>query len=150
MSAAPVVQEMRVIPVAGALRPAAGAYDIVFDTPPGARPGAFTFRLWIGDHVPPFIRLLGRPTHGKPLRLAITDAGSGVDPSTLAASIDGRRRPIRYSLRTHRAKIALGRLRRGRHALVVVASDFQESKNTEDVAGVLPNTRRFRATIVVR
>jgi hypothetical protein len=33
---------------------------------------------------------------------------------------------------------------------VVVASDFQEAKNMEDVAGVLPNTRRYQVTIVVR
>ena len=84
------------------------------------------------------------------IRLAITDAGSGVDPSTLAATVDGRRRTIRYSLRTHRATVGIAGLRRGAHSLVVVASDFQEAKNMEDVAGVLPNTRRYQVTIVVR
>ncbi len=140
----------RVIPVAGAVRPIAGSYDIVFDTPAGARPGAFTFRLWIGDRAPPNIRLVSRPVQGQPLRLAITDAGSGVDPSTLAATVDARRRTIRYSLRTHRATVGIAGLRRGAHSLVVVASDFQEAKNMEDVAGVLPNTRRYQVTIVVR
>ena len=140
----------RVIPVAGAVRPIPGSYDIVFDTPAGAKPGAFTFRLWIGDRAPPNIRLVSLPVQGQPLRLAITDAGSGVDPSTLLATVDGSRRTIRYSLRTHRATVGITGLRRGTHSLVVVASDFQETKNMEDVAGVLPNTRRYEAAIVVR
>jgi subtilisin family serine protease len=140
----------RVIPVAGAVRPIAGSYDIVFDTPAGARPGAFTFRLWIGDRAPPNIRIVSRPVQGQPLRLAITDAGSGVDPSTLVATIDGRRRTLHYSLRTHHATVGIAGLRRGAHSLVVVASDFQETKNMEDVAGVLPNTRRYQVTVVVR
>ena len=113
------------------------------------RPGAFTFRLWISDRTPPNIRLVSRPVQGQALRLAITDAGSGVDPSTLAATVDGRRRTIRYSQRTHRATVGIAGLRRGAHSLVVIASDFQEAKNMEDVAGVLPNTRRFQARVVV-
>ena len=139
----------RVIPVAGALNPTPGSYDIVFDTPLGASPGRFTFRLWIGDRTAPSIRLLGRPRRGRPLRLAITDAGSGVDPSSLAAAIDGLARRLRYSAPTHRATIALGSLRRGRHTLVVIAADFQETKNTEDVPGELPNTRRFQTTFTL-
>jgi hypothetical protein len=140
----------RVVPVAGAVRPAAGVYDIVFDTPAGAKPGPFTFRLWIGDRVPPSIRIVSRPVEGQRLRLAITDAGAGVDPSTLMATIDGHARTIRYSPQTHRATVGIAGLSRGAHTLVVVAADFQETKNMEDVAGVLPNTRRFQATIVVR
>jgi subtilisin family serine protease len=140
----------RVIPVAGAVRPVAGTYDIVFDTPPRARPGPFSFRVWIGDRTPPTIRIVSRPVAGRPLHLAITDAGAGVDPSTLLATIDGGRRRLVYSSRTHRATVGIAGLTRGTHTLVVVASDFQETKNMEDVAGVLPNTRRFEARVVVR
>ena len=45
------------VPVAGAIMPAAGSYDIVFDTPADGQPGAFTFRLWIGDTTPPALQL---------------------------------------------------------------------------------------------
>ena len=38
--------------------PNPGMYDFVFDTPTGAKPGAFEFRFWINDTSPPSIRLL--------------------------------------------------------------------------------------------
>ena len=41
------------VPVSGAIMPAAGSYDVVFDTPTGGEPGAFTFRFWIADTTPP-------------------------------------------------------------------------------------------------
>jgi hypothetical protein len=50
-------------------------------------------------------------------------------------------------LRSGRAVIASGTLARGNHKVVLVASDFQESKNMEDVARILPNTRTFTATL---
>ena len=34
---------------AGTILPAAGAYDVVFDSPSAARAGAFTFRYWVND-----------------------------------------------------------------------------------------------------
>jgi hypothetical protein len=33
---------------------------------------------------------------------------------------------------------------------VLSAADYQETKNTEDVAKILPNTAALRATVVVR
>src|SRR4029077_9326614 len=79
--------------VAGAILPSAGQYDLVFDTPSGARPGSFMFRFWVDDVTAPTIRLLAaRVRSGQPLRLAVADTGAGVDPSSVRASIDGRDR----------------------------------------------------------
>ena len=50
----------RAEPVVGAVLPAPGVYDIVFDTRSGARPGKFTFRFWIGDTTPPSVRLIAK------------------------------------------------------------------------------------------
>ena len=41
-------------------------------------------------------------------------------------------------------------LRRGRHTLRLLVSDYQESKNMENVHRILPNTRRLNTTFVVR
>jgi hypothetical protein len=46
--------------------------------------------------------------------------------------------------------VPLQSLSRGRHRLVVRASDFQETRNMEDVPRILPNTRELRTTFVVR
>jgi hypothetical protein len=47
-------------------------------------------------------------------------------------------------------RIPLDGVRRGRHALRVQLSDYQESRNMENVARILPNTRVLQTTIVVR
>ena len=39
---------------------------------------------------------------------------------------------------------------KGRHTIVVHASDYQEAKNMENVAPILPNTATLRATVTVR
>jgi hypothetical protein len=41
-------------------------------------------------------------------------------------------------------------LRPGKHAVLVRASDYQETKNMEDVGPVLPNTRLLRTTVTLR
>ena len=38
----------------------------------------------------------------------------------------------------------------GTHRLVVSVADFQETKNSESVVGILPNTTVFRRTFRVR
>jgi hypothetical protein len=130
--------------VAGVVLPAPGAYDIVFDTPSDARSGAFRFRFWRGDVQPPLVRVLG--VRNQFLELAVSDGGSGVDPQSLQAQIDGRFTSASYA--PGRASLALAGLARGRHTLTFTVSDYQETKNMENVARILPNTRTVRTTFV--
>jgi len=128
--------------VAGAIRPDRGAYDIVFDTPSRRAAGKFAFRFWVGDTKPPRLRLLTRSVRsGGFLVVRVSDAGSGVDPASIHATLDGRDAVVRY--RRGRATIStsvLGR-RHGAHRLVLRASDYQEAKNMENTGPILPNTR---------
>lgn len=138
--------------VAGALRPAAGVYDIVFDSPGADSAGTFRFRFWINDQTPPTIRVVSRTVSpGRGVVVSITDAGAGVNPTLLRATIDGDFATIRYSRATGRAVVVASEpLARGRHQLVFRASDYQETKNNENVLRILPNTRRFTAAFTVR
>ena len=94
------------------------------------------------------IRVLGHKDRiGRPIRVAVRDSGSGVDPHSLEAKVGGRRVRIRYAggvllLRTRG-------LRPGRHAVMVRASDYQETKNMEDVGPVLPNTRVLHTKVTL-
>jgi subtilisin family serine protease len=133
-------------PVVGAVLPDPGDYDFVFDTTSEAASGPFSFRFWVNDVTPPSVRVLG--VRGGSLLVKVTDAGSGVDPRSLSATVDGVRRRVRWS--PGRARVPVGALAPGRHRLVFVASDYQEAKNMEDVGPILPNTRRLRTTFRVR
>jgi subtilisin family serine protease len=141
-------------PVAGAIRPVPGSYDVVFETPvavtpSGAGPGAYTFRYWVNDVTPPSVRLLTRTVkRGSSLRLAVTDAGSGVDPQSLVATVDGKSSSVTFT--GGRATVTLTGVAAGRHRVVVTAGDYQELKNMENVPQILPNTRTFAATFTVR
>jgi subtilisin family serine protease len=136
-------------PVAGAVRPGAGSYDVVFDTPAaGTGSGRFTFRFWMNDVTPPLVRLLTPTPAGSTLRLAVTDAGAGVDPRSLVARIDGKTVGVAYS--DGRARIGLGAIAPGRHRLLLQVADYQELKNMENVPQILPNTRTFAVTFRVR
>jgi subtilisin family serine protease len=133
----------------GAILPAPGAYDVVFDSPSAARAGAFTFRYWVGDTKPPALRLRTRTVRrGQPVVVAASDAGSGVDPRSIVARIDGREPGAR--LQKGRILVRTAGLRRGRHTLVLQVSDYQESRNMENVGPILGNTRILRARFVVR
>jgi subtilisin family serine protease len=136
----------RSVPVVGAVLPGRGTYDFVFDTASAAQAGRFTFRFWINDVLPPTVKLVGYKRGA--VTLTITDAGSGVDPASLSATVDGQRHDI--TLRGAKATIASGPLGRGNHRVAVTASDFQESKNMEDVLRILPNTRVFTGTLKAR
>jgi subtilase family protein len=136
-------------PVAGAIRPSPGTYDIVFDTPSRARAGRFTFRFWISDTTPPSVRLLARRVRGS-LTLAVSDRGSGIDPALLSVRVDGQARRGTYDPTRGRVTVPLRGLRPGRHRLVASVSDYQEAKNFENVSRILPNTRVLRTTFVVR
>jgi subtilisin family serine protease len=136
-------------PVVSAFRPAPGAYDLVFDTASRRVAGPFTFRYWVNDTAPPSARLLtGAVRSGAPLRLIVRDGGSGVDPTSMLARVDGHFRRILY--RGARVEVLTGRLAPGRHTLVFTVSDYQETKNTEDAQKTLPNTRRLVARFAVR
>jgi subtilisin family serine protease len=138
----------RLSPAVGAVRPDRGAYDVVFDTPSRRAAGKFTFRFWIGDTKPPRLRLLARSVRASALlRLGVTDAGSGVDPASIHATLDGRGVPIRY--RRGLVTISTRGLRRGRHRLVFRASDYQEAKNMENSGPILPNTQHLAASFNV-
>jgi subtilisin family serine protease len=140
--------------VAGALRPLAGSYDVVFDsaTPKGA--GSYAFRFWIDDTRPPTARLEhARVRRGTPLVVRVADAGSGVDPTTAKVTIDGDRRSATSGFAMSGSgtlKIATTGLRRGSHRFRLQVSDYQESRNMENVPPILPNTRVLTTTIVVR
>jgi subtilisin family serine protease len=139
----------RAEPVVGAVLPEPGTYDFVFDTPTGARPGAYTFRFWVNDTTPPSIRL---PHHnhvlGRPIRLVVRDYGSGVDPRSFHARIGGR--SVRWGYANGVLWLRTKGLRPGKKGLTVTASDYQETKNMEDVGPVLPNTRVLHATVKLR
>jgi subtilisin family serine protease len=132
---------------AGAIRPALGEYDVVFDS---VRAGSFTFRYWVNDVTPPAVSLVSRTVkRGAPVLIRVTDGGSGVYARSLAVRIDGLERPARYAA-DGTVRIDAGRLAAGRHALLVQVSDVQESRNMENVAKILPNTRIVRTRFTVR
>jgi subtilisin family serine protease len=136
-------------PVVGVFRPARGAYDIVFDTGNRRVAGPFTFRFWINDTTPPSARLLTRTLRAGALRVKVRDGGSGVDPTSVVARVDSRYRRVLYG-RNGRVEVVVGRLAPGRHSLLFIVADYQETKNTEDASKTLPNTRRYVTTFVVR
>ena len=130
------------IAVAGVVLPAAGAYDVVFDTRSAAAAGPFSFRFWINDVTPPKLKLVS--TRGA-VRVAASDAGSGVDPGSIVATLDGKPAPATWQSGTIRVAA-----RPGKHVLVLSVADYQETKNMEDVQLILPNTATLRAVIRVR
>jgi subtilisin family serine protease len=136
-------------PVVGAVLPEPGIYDFVFDTPTGKRPGVFTFRFWVNDTTLPSIRRLDRTTIvGRPIRFAVRDSGSGVDPAWLGARLG--RRPIRFTYSHGVLSIPTAGLPPGRDTVTITASDYQETKNMEDIGPVLPNTRVLQTTVTLR
>ena len=130
--------------IAGVALPAPGVYDVVFDTPLGGRAGAFRFRFWLSDVQPPSVRVLG--VRNGFLELAVADSGSGVDPLSFQARIDGDFVPVSFA--SGRARLSLAGDARGRHTLTLTVSDYQEAKNMENVARILPNTRTLQTTFV--
>ncbi len=146
----PYLEEFRApVPAAGALSPVPGEYAVVFDSPTRAGAGAFTFRYWVNDVTPPTLRLRTRVVNrGDPVLLTVSDSGSGVYPESILASIDGLQ--VSASYRRDVVRIPSGKLKPGRHRLRVRVSDYQETKNTENVARILPNTRSLVATMTIR
>ena len=145
----PYVGLPRPAPVVAAILPLTGEYDIVFDTPAGRKPGTFSFRFWVNDTTPPAVHLLtGSVRRGAVVKVAVTDSQSGVDPGSLAARVDGK--VARFTYAGGVLSLATASLAPGSHRLSVQASDYEESKNMEDVGPVLPNTRTLQTSFVVR
>jgi subtilisin family serine protease len=137
------------LPAAGALSPARGDYAVVFDSAARGGAGRFTFRFWVDDVRPPALRLTSRAVaRGRPLRIAAADAGAGVDSSSIVALVDSEL--VRASYRGGTISVPTGGLSAGTHQLRVRASDYQEAKNTENVARILPNTRTLTVRFKVR
>ena len=134
-------------PVVAANRPSAGAYDLVFETISRAVAGPFSFRVWIDDARPPRVKLL-TPSAKRALVLTVADGGSGVDPRSIEVLVDGRRRVFTFA--AGRVRVPLEGLSRGAHRLSVTVADFQETKNSESVVGILPNTTFFTKAFRVR
>jgi subtilisin family serine protease len=132
----------QVRPVAGVVLPAPGAYDIVFDSRSRAAAGPFRFRFWRNDTVPPRLRLVSA-SHER-IVVSVTDSGSGVDPRSLSATVDGRSASVRFA----NDKLTFGAAA-GTHQIVVSASDYQELKNMEDVAKIKPNTATLTRAVTV-
>jgi hypothetical protein len=84
---------------------------------------------------------------GKSVVVAATDRGAGVDPASLVVRIDGNERSARFV--RGQVLIPTTGLGKGRHALRLQISDFQESRNMENVGVILPNTRILTTTFVV-
>jgi hypothetical protein len=139
------------VPAAAAVFPQAGLYDIVFDTRAAAQAGPFSFRYWLDDRAPPVLTLRTKTVRaGATLQVRAVDAGSGIDAGSLVARIDGTKRTLRYARAAGRVTVSTAGLAAGRHALALTAADMQETKNNENQARILPNTRTLRATFVVR
>jgi hypothetical protein len=137
----------RAVPASAVILPSAGTYGLVFDTRNRASAGRFTFRLWVNDTKPPAIRFLSY-TQGGTIRVRISDAGSGVDPAAISVTLDGETEQGAYSRGV--LTLSIVPLKRGAHRLAVTASDFQETKNMEDVARILPNTRTYTKSFTVK
>ena len=134
---------------AGVLSPLPGEYAAVFDSAARAGAGAFTFRYWVNDVTPPVLRLrTPSVVAGEPVLVSATDAGAGVYPGSIRIVVDGSSRS--GTLHGGLLSISTGGLSAGTHRLRLRVSDYQESKNTENVARILPNTRTTTFTFRVR
>ena len=137
----------RLEPVSAVIAPASKSYDVVFDTRGKSQAGPFTFHLWLNDIAPPVVKLVSAVATGRVV-LSVTDAGSGVDPSSIQARVDGTGRSFVYA--GGKVTIPVAGLLAGKHTVELTVADYQESKNMESFGGVLPNTRVFRAGFTVR
>jgi subtilisin family serine protease len=134
---------------AGALSPIPGEYGVVFDSAGRAGAGSFRFRYWVNDVTPPELRLRTRVVRaGADVKIGAVDSGSGVYANSILASIDGDL--VRATYRNGVVSISSRGVAPGRHRLRLRVSDYQETKNTENVARILPNTRTATFTVRVR
>jgi hypothetical protein len=146
----PYLEEFRSpVLAAGALSPIPGEFAVVFDSASRAEAGSFTFRYWVNDVTPPTLRVRSRTVaSGRPVQVTAGDSGSGVFPDSIIATIDGDH--VRTAFRRGVIVLSTDGFAPGKHRLRLRVSDYQESKNTENVARILPNTRTLATTITIR
>ena len=126
-----------------------GATTSSSTAPPPPAPERFTFRFWVNDTRPPSLKLTqARVRRNLPLVVRASDLGSGIDATTIKATIDGR--PCQTTLAEGNLRIRTIGVKPGKHRLRLQVSDYQESRNMENVAAILPNTRVLSAAIVLR
>jgi subtilisin family serine protease len=136
---------------AATIRPAPSTYDVVFDSVSAAQAGRYTFRFWVNDITPPRIRLVSSTIDvGRPIELVLSDAGAGVDPNSLVVQAGGSSATPKYNASTGRVTLDVRDLGPGRHEISVQVSDYQESKNMENVPPILPNTTQARMSVTIR
>ncbi|MGZ4411547.1 MAG: S8 family peptidase [Gaiellaceae bacterium] len=135
------------IPAAAVVRPAPGLYQIVFDSVDASGAGRFRFHFWVDDRSPPRLRLLS--VRQRVARVAAVDRGSGVDPASLSASVDGRPTRLEFDSAHGIATVQLSSFPPGRHKLVLQAADYQEAKNMENTGPILSNTAQLSAGVVL-
>jgi hypothetical protein len=87
------------------------------------------------------------PQRGATARFAVRDVGSGVDPGSLDARLDGVAVEAKYNQGI--VTVDLKGRAAGRHRLRLRVSDYQEAKNNENTGPILPNTRTVTTTVRV-
>ena len=80
-------------------------------------------------------------------RRIVTEGPTRVGTEVDDTRVDGMSRRARYA--GGEATIPLNGLGAGRHSLSITVSDFQETKNMENVPQPLPNTRVLTTAFVV-
>ena len=73
---------------------------------------------------------------------------AGVDPESLEATIDGR--SVTARLVGSEVRISTVGIAPGARRLRLSLADYQETRNMENVARILPNTRVLTARVTVR
>jgi minor extracellular serine protease Vpr len=137
---------------AGVVFPREGRYFLVADSradPYTDEPlrGLYLLRFWQNDVTPPRVRFLTRRVSaGRPLLAAVVkDGGAGVDPLSLV--IGYKNTLLLAALYDQSSGLAIWlldgapRIGVGKTPTIVVASDYQESKNVDQAGeNILPNT----------
>jgi hypothetical protein len=111
-----------------------GDYAVAVDSAQ-ARGGAFRLRFWVNDVTPPALGRLHISSDGRTVRVAVTDAGSGVDPRYLECALVQQGSPTDRACRPDWnalagiATIRIGRLPAGHYALALRSGDYAESRD---------------------
>jgi subtilisin family serine protease len=150
------------VQAAGAVFVKPGRYYVAVDSgyDPSTRrslAGSYTLHSWIDDVKPPTVTLLStRVAAGRPaIAIRIRDDKSGVDPFSIIFGYGESLVAVSsFDPATGIALIGLPtgapELKVGKRQILVVASDFQETKNVNTVGGsAMPNTAFARGQVTV-